>query len=180
MKSFVIDGKNLHVIDNVLDDKACKSLHRTLLFASYSPLGSSSPASSTYDEVMCEFSIKDIEKSVAYKSIAEKVISGFKDLILIEAMGNMSTSGDFSFIHRDSSSNNTTSLLLFGNSEWDECNGGEIVFYCDNNESDLAVLPKPGRAILFDAQIKHKAGLPSINSNIVRLSLSLRYISDPK
>ncbi len=174
-QEYSIDEKLIYVIDNALSPEECKSLHRTLLSASYSPLGSSSNASASYDEIMCKFDSKDIKSTKLYNRIFSKISENHKNLKLVELMGNMSIFGDTTFIHRDSPSENIASVLVFGNSDWIEDYGGEIIFYDASNESELAILPLPGRIIIFNATLKHRAGLPSRNSNAVRISLSLRY-----
>jgi SM-20-related protein len=52
--------------------------------------------------------------------------------------------------------------------------GGETVFHRTNGDIALAVLPKPKRAILFDARIPHEGRAPSRNFGGLRVTIAFK------
>eukprot|EP00966_Prymnesium_polylepis_P044621 1034147-Prymnesium_polylepis.1 len=70
------------------------------------------------------------------------------------------TFGDVSYIHRDGGPENVTSLL-YANEDWAAEWSGETCFFSDASELREAVLPAPGRLLMFVASIQHVGRPPS-------------------
>ena len=52
--------------------------------------------------------------------------------------------------------------LVYSNGEWDSSCAGETIFFSDDREdARLAVLPRPGRLLLFAAPLLHVGRAPS-------------------
>ena len=73
---------------------------------------------------------------------------------------NAMSFGDVSYIHRDGGPENVTALL-YPNEEWRPEYSGETVFFDEAEELREAVLPAPGRLLMFVASIKHVGRPPS-------------------
>lgn len=65
-------------------------------------------------------------------------------------------------------------LLYYPMPTWDPAWGGETVFHRTNGEIALAVLPKPNRAVLFDARIPHEGRAPSRDYGGLRVTLAFK------
>ena len=56
------------------------------------------------------------------------------------------------------------SLLYYINVEWKDSWGGETIFANEDGEAEIAVSYKPGRIVLFDSTINHKAACISADA----------------
>jgi Rps23 Pro-64 3,4-dihydroxylase Tpa1-like proline 4-hydroxylase len=112
----------------------------------------------------------DIEKfktTAFFKKLLKIVQSEFKlsnvdvDITYINSLQY----GDTSFSHKDANhidvigKNKTITSILYLNKDWKDEWQGETLFY--DNEIAYAVLPKFGRLVVFDGEIKHSARPPS-------------------
>ena len=66
--------------------------------------------------------------------------------------------------------------MFYLNKEWNVNFGGETVFYYPENESITSILPRPGRAILFDGSIPHLARDPSRICPELRMVATFQYV----
>lgn len=83
--------------------------------------------------------------------------------------------GDNDYYHQDYFNKGTgLSLVLYTNTEWDS-NWGEGVFFEISDSIYRAFSVKPGRILIFDGTLKHKAGVPSRHSPVAKISLNLRF-----
>jgi len=63
------------------------------------------------------------------------------------------------------------------NSDWHYKYGGETLFYSEK-DTRLAVLPKPGRFVIFPGNIEHKGSIATRIWKEPRLSLALKFIKN--
>jgi SM-20-related protein len=96
------------------------------------------------------------------------------DLELRRVHSNLHLYGDMQFPHVDLCGGATT--LYYANPEWHENWLGETVFYDENREPVHAVAPKPGRLVLFHADILHRAGVPSRECYEPRISVAFKFL----
>ncbi len=54
---------------------------------------------------------------------------------------------------------------------------GETAFYSDEDEPLHVVAPRPGRVIIFDANIRHRAGAPDRECFRPRITVALKFKS---
>jgi hypothetical protein len=83
-------------------------------------------------------------------------------------------------IHSDYPDRNTgITLMYYLNDQWNVENAGETVFY-DNSHYDIikSIIPKPGRAIVFDGNIPHDARNSARNVADLRMVITFKYIID--
>ena len=75
--------------------------------------------------------------------------------------------GDVAHAHRDAAKceqqhEENVTALVYSNGEWDSSCAGETIFFSDDREdARLAVLPRPGRLLLFAAPLLHVGRAPS-------------------
>jgi hypothetical protein len=76
--------------------------------------------------------------------------------------------------HVDDTAPGHYTLLYYPLASWEPAWGGETVFHRSNGEIALAVLPKPNRAVLFDARIPHEGRAPSRDYGGLRVTLAFK------
>ena len=102
-----------------------------------------------------------------------------KYLTLKKAYASGYTHGTIHELHRDYTSNGFNevfTLMFYLNKEWNVSFGGETVFYYPETESITSILPRPGRAILFDGSILHLARDPSRICAELRMVATFQYV----
>jgi hypothetical protein len=88
---------------------------------------------------------------------------------------NTSLYGDMQFPHCDLTPGMT--WLYYSNPVWELTWMGETIFYDLEGEPVYAVCPKPGRVIVFAADITHRGGVPSRECMEARRSLAFKFVS---
>jgi SM-20-related protein len=83
--------------------------------------------------------------------------------------------GDSTMVHQDIECDDCLTYLYYGNVSWEGQWGGETVFYDSRMDACAAVTPKPGRLILFNAGLYHRAGVPNGHCPTFRYGLSVFY-----
>lgn len=81
--------------------------------------------------------------------------------------------GDFTLGHQDCESPKCLTFLYYANLHWDSDWGGETLFYDEHWDARLAVTPKPGRLVLFHANMHHRTGVPLRDCPHSRLTVSV-------
>lgn len=76
--------------------------------------------------------------------------------------------------HVDAAEPDHFTLLYYPMPSWEPGWGGETVFHRNSGEIALAVLPKPNRAVLFDARIPHEGRAPSRDYGGLRVTLAFK------
>lgn len=83
---------------------------------------------------------------------------------------NGQTLGQDGVIHQDG---NGLTFLYYIQYDWKNDYGGDLIFFDDNDIEIDRVKFQPGKIIMFDSHIKHRAMAP-INTNKMRISLVIR------
>ena len=83
--------------------------------------------------------------------------------LLYGAYMNVLKHGDAPRIHCDAPSwvDNQCTMIVYFNQKWHPNYGGETIFYDDKLDIVHAVVPKPGRVVIFDGRIPHSARPPT-------------------
>lgn len=76
--------------------------------------------------------------------------------------------------HVDDTRPGSFTLLYYPMPIWHPAWGGETVFHRPDGEVVLAVLPKPNRALLFDARIPHEGRAPSRDFSGLRVTIAFK------
>jgi hypothetical protein len=61
------------------------------------------------------------------------------------------------------------------NKKWDYKWGGETIFY-EEKDTRMAVLPRPGRIVIFPGRVEHIGTIPTRICTQSRLTLALKYV----
>ena len=96
-------------------------------------------------------------------------------LTLGQCYVNYSTSDSLDRFHVDQIHPLPT-VLYYANHSWEFNWGGETLFLNEQgSEIVAAVIPKPGRIVIFDGNIGHSARPPSILASCARMTVALKY-----
>ena len=93
---------------------------------------------------------------------------------LARVHSNLHLYGDLQFPHLDLKGGVTA--VYFANPEWEEKWQGETIFYDDRREPLYALAPRPGRLAVFQADILHRAGVPSRECFRPRISVAFKFV----
>lgn len=67
------------------------------------------------------------------------------------------------------------SAVYYANARWDNVWGGETVFFDESGDAVHIVAPRPGRLVVFDADIIHRAGVPTRTCFEPRISVAFKF-----
>ena len=78
------------------------------------------------------------------------------DMLRVDRVyANAQTSDNRSDIHVDAHFENCYSVMFYATVHWPKEFDGETIFYTDDDEIYSAILPKPGRVVLFNGKMPH-------------------------
>ena len=179
-KRFVrIDGLDLFVFDDLLDREEVIAIDNQIGHCAFSSRNSSSTKTQIYREWASHFEPRDFLTHPVYLAARDRLAELYPELDFDfwDVHCNNTIFGDWAFAHRDSNEEGAYSALYYANQRWDRDWFGETVF-CASGEPMVAVSARPGRLVLFDSRIEHRAGVPAMNCPTQRLTLSLRFSAE--
>lgn len=173
---FEFDGLDLFVFDDLLQPEVVGRIADDLATVPYHSRNSSSPDSQQYREWASHFPVEQFSDHPVQLAALSALTALYPQVSFEfwDVHCNNTTFGDWAFAHRDSNENGAYSALYYANKAWESDWYGETVF-CQGDEPVVSVSVRPGRLVLFDSRIKHRAGVPAMNCTAQRLTLSLRY-----
>ena len=163
-KTIHVGHHKLTILDTFMTQQDLTELNRTIAQANISRGEADSPATRHIRQWKADIDPKQfhnmkIAKKI-YAAINEFTTSG--PLKLKRTYVNFISYGDQVFTHRDSpKETNDTTFLVFANPVWKPAWAGETLFFDAKNDAVAAVTPRPGRALVFDSALLHRAGVPS-------------------
>jgi Rps23 Pro-64 3,4-dihydroxylase Tpa1-like proline 4-hydroxylase len=87
---------------------------------------------------------------------------------------NATSFADVPLPHTDSDTDNDLTVLYYANSEWLPEYGGETVFFNSVMDIFSAVVPRPGRFVIFNSGIKHCPRIQNRLAPIYRLTIAFK------
>ena len=174
-----LDDMDLFVYDNLIDDNIILAIERQVRHARYSSRHSSSLRSQQFREWAGHFDVEDFLSHPVCFAAHQGLTSLYPgvNFELWDVHCNNTIFGDWAFAHRDSLELGEYSALYYANFQWDPDWYGETVFF-SQGEPVVSISTRPGRLVLFDSRIEHRAGVPATNCPEQRLTLSLRFAAD--
>lgn len=154
----------LKLFENFLDNEELKDIEKSLINGHGWKFGQTSNTDSKYP-----FWVWDLRKDPYYTdTLFDKVKSCIgMNVKLTNVYANGQTHGLSGNCHIDSDTGYT--FLIYANPKWEFHWGGMTVF--NGNKS---VMPVPGRAVLFPANIKHVGLDPSKNFTGLRVTIAYK------
>ncbi len=88
---------------------------------------------------------------------------------------NCSVYGDAYYIHRDCAPHERhVTALYYANLEWQPDWGGETIYYNDDEDSEFAISPRPGRLVIARGALLHRGNVPMRNCYEERYTLAYK------
>ncbi|PST84258.1 hypothetical protein C7T94_05930 [Pedobacter yulinensis] len=173
-----IDNKSIYVIDNVVSEDEIEVFYD---YATQLPY-KRSEKSTSYDQFpifSTDFDPAAFEQETFIGQKARTLLDKFADdaagYVLMRAYINLSNYGDVEFPHDDCpAEKDDMTVLYYVNKTWNYKFGGETMFY-EGNDSRIAVLPAPGRFLIFPGNIRHMGTISTRICKESRFSLALKY-----
>jgi len=172
-----IGGRKVFVFDDVFTDSFVESFGLFMLRQDYQPRPSFD------NELSAALDANFIQSLPALPEVADALVDRYHPE-MTPAPGTQQFShgyaaamrfGDSSVVHQDIPCPDCVTLLYYGNLQWTGRWGGETIFYDDDLLAAAAVSPRPGRIVLFNAAVYHRAGVPMRICPTFRYTFSMFY-----
>lgn len=98
-----------------------------------------------------------------------------KKCSLEQVYANGQTYGQDGYWHQDSNEPNAYTFLYYANPEWNIDWDGDTIFLDQKTKQTYHVTPKPNTAILFPANIIHRAESPSREFYDLRITVAFKF-----
>lgn len=176
----IIEGKSIFIIDNSVSEDEIEVFYEYVMGLSFKRM----ERSTSYDEFpnfSADFNPEIFEKEIFIGQKARMLLNEFitegKNYTLKRSYVNLSNYGDVEFPHYDCPlDKDDITVLYYINNTWNYKYGGETIFYADK-DSRLAVLPTPGRFVIFPGNIRHMGTIATRICKESRVTLALKYIN---
>lgn len=181
LRTETIEGKKIYIVDEVLEKDEIMAFYEYVSSLAFVK----KEKSTSYDEfpifsVDFEPSLFDKETFIGKKAreLMSEFVTNFDLYRLFRVYVNLSNYGDIEYPHYDCPRDREDiTILYYVNSDWHYKYGGETLFYSEK-DTRLAVLPKPGRFVIFPGNIEHKGSIATRICKEPRLSLALKFIKN--
>jgi hypothetical protein len=171
-----IGAWQLIVVDDLFSEQDVASLERFLRDVPYKLNDIASDETAYARHLKAEFPVDMAHCTPILRDcirIARSVLVS-EDYVLDRVYTNMILHGDLQGPHTDPPGGITA--LYYANAEWRENWFGETIFYDEGREPAYAVVPRPGRLVVFHSDIVHRAGVPSRECFEPRLSVAFTFV----
>lgn len=175
-RTIEIEGKNIFVIDEIIPEDEVKDFFAYVNGLSFYK-NERDHEKDDFPIFSVDFEPTVFENETFIGNKAKELLTEFhgKDYKLTRSYINMSCYGDVEFPHYDCDKDSKDiTVLYYVNQKWDYRWAGETLFY-SGKDTRAAVLPKPGRFVIFPGNIEHTGTVPSRICKIPRYSLALKY-----
>jgi hypothetical protein len=167
-----VGGRRLIVLDGAFTRHevaaASRWVHRLPFVNIQRDVPSQTYARDVYD-LLARVPIVDCITAVVRRALPYKRLESYW------AFCNRARYGDVAVVHRDAASPSLFTALYFANARWERDWGGETLYYGLPGEPTAVVAPRPGRLVVFDGRIVHRAGVPTRLCDKPRLTVTVRY-----
>jgi hypothetical protein len=176
-QEFAIGARRIYVFDDLFTDSFVETFGMFLLRQDYQPRPSFD------NELSTAIDPELIRALPALPEVAEALVARYHPH-MCTSPGNQALShgyaaairyGDSSMVHQDIACDDCVTFLYYGNLTWTGRWGGETMFYDQDILAVAAVSPRPGRVVLFNAAVLHRAGVPTRNCPTFRYAFSMFY-----
>jgi Rps23 Pro-64 3,4-dihydroxylase Tpa1-like proline 4-hydroxylase len=149
--------KDIKVYDGLVSTQTMKEIYHLVRESRYGTTEKDYPQLPD-DQKMLSCNLEMDNKSLFQlaKSVSEKIPNN-EDYYLERVYVNAYTSSDSPRPHQDTNDNSGLTILYYANDDWNWEYGGETVFFNDAMDVVKAVLPRPGRVVIFNSILYHCA-----------------------
>jgi Rps23 Pro-64 3,4-dihydroxylase Tpa1-like proline 4-hydroxylase len=187
VRTFTIDGMKVVVVDALLPRRDLLTLEKSCAEKTFRKNHWSHDEHKEHKLWTARLDPKSVARTVLF----EKSLAVSREHFACEGLWcrwtavNMLSFGDLTFAHTDEPAVSTAphthlTFLYFVNSTWDVHWGAEWIFYDGSMDAAACVGPRPGRLVIFDSRLLHKATAPSKNFSGSRLTLVYKCTTAPR
>ncbi|HVW75961.1 MAG TPA: 2OG-Fe(II) oxygenase [Rhizomicrobium sp.] len=163
IRKSLISGRELFVCDNMVDAMMVQQVGALVRTLHYVRKEKSRPGVPGLAAV-CDIAAERIGSDPFLRGVRQAVERLFPDEQFSDqrAYVNRSVYGDGYFVHRDCAAHEAhVTALYYANLEWQPDWGGETIYYTDEEDAELAVMPRPGRLLIARGAILHRGNVPT-------------------
>lgn len=170
-----IGGLPIFIFDTALPEPTIASRYRALQDLRYESDHASSKSTNAYREWVSEMDLIEFSEGNLFAEMKELLHDCFPEekIGFFSVFCNCISYGCHTFRHQDGGER-CFSALYYANPNWELDWGGETTFFDDNGNAVFCVAPVPGRIVILDGRVFHRAGMPSRACQHRRLTVSLR------
>jgi len=180
IRDVLINGKLIFVIDNVVVGQQIHSIYQEIMSLPYH-FGELDYKGDEYPISAHELDTgRSMQVTALTQTVTMLVDMQFPDLThrLDRSYVNQVRYGDMTYPHTDASRNSkNVTAIFYANEAWNRQFGGETNFYDFRGENLCAVLPRPGRLVLFHGSIEHNGSPPTRITTIPRYTVAFKFDS---
>jgi Rps23 Pro-64 3,4-dihydroxylase Tpa1-like proline 4-hydroxylase len=172
-----IGSKKVLVFDDLFSDSFVESFGLVLLRQDYQyrPSFDNELSASMTAELLTSLPVLPEVVAVILQHYYPEMVASPVEQVLSHGYAAAMRFGDSCAVHRDVACPDCVTFLYYGNLTWNPTWGGETIFHDDDMSAAACVSPRPGRLVLFNAALYHRAGVPSRHCPSFRYGLSLFY-----
>lgn len=172
-----VDGRPLRVFDGILPDVG--EYVRTLGRAAFTRTEIARPETAEYKHWATEVKIEALVQQPIFE-LTRRAVAGFADgstgFRPYRAYTNVASYGDMLFTHTDClPEQGDLTALWYLCDRWDIEWGGETLFFDGAGEVACAVIPRPGRLVVFDGAITHVGRPPNRICYAPRYTFAIKF-----
>jgi SM-20-related protein len=175
-REYSIDGRVLRVYDGYLPD--ARPYVEGLGKAAFTRTEMARPETAEFRHWVTETKLENLLRQPIF-ALTERAVAGWRGAHRYRpyrAYTNVASFGDMLFTHTDClPDQHDLTALWYLCDRWDVEWGGETMFFDAHDEVAAAVLPRPGRLVLFDGAIKHAGRPPSRICHVPRYTFAIKF-----
>ena len=163
IRKALISGREIFICDDIIDPAMVKQIGTGLRSLPYVRKEKSRPdvpglaavADIPQEKVAVDPFLRNL-RLLAEKAFPDERFSDQRVYV------NCSIYGDSYFMHRDCPAHERhVTALYYANLEWRPDWGGETIYYNDEEEAELVVMPRPGRLVIARGAMLHRGTVPT-------------------
>lgn len=163
IRKFLVSGRELFVCDNLIEPVMVNHIGTLVRTLHYLRKEKSRPGTAGVAAVS-DIPPDRIAGDPFLRGLRQTVERLFPDEQFSDqrAYVNCSVFGDSYYAHRDcGAQEHHVTALYYANLEWNMDWGGETIYYNDDEDAELAILPRPGRLVVARGAILHRGCVPT-------------------
>ena len=180
IREVLINGKSVFIIDNAVVGEQIQSIYQEIMnlpfyFGELDFKGDEYPISAHELDTGRSGQIEALTQTVTMLVSSQFPVLTHR---LERAYVNQVRYGDMTYPHTDASRNSrNVTAIYYANETWQRQFGGETNFYDFRGENLCAVLPRPGRVVLFHGSIEHNGSPPTRITTLPRYTVVYKFDS---
>jgi SM-20-related protein len=166
------DGR-IQVLDGLYSDTFVKEVQNALIHSGWTYTEGAHPGADLVHWVT-ELSLAEPWVDAVHSAF-RPALDKSGSYLLQRTYCNAHVCSDAPLPHADSLNSHDRTVLFYANAAWQPEFAGETIFLDDDDEIFRSILPRPGRVIIFDSNIRHCARPPTKIFLGIRLTVAFKF-----